>query len=111
MKTDATAVTHFFQIAPTSTSPRLSNTKIFPRFLRTISSEAEIVVGIIQAMKQFKWSRIAVITQNDNLFTFVSCNKFCTVKINVAIYMNIDFHSTEGEACCIKSTVNTRIYI
>ena len=62
---------HIFQIAPTSTSPRLSNSEIFPRFLRAISSEAETIFGIVQAMKQFGWSRIAAITQTENLFTFV----------------------------------------
>ena len=61
-----------FQISPAASSPRLSNTEVFPRFLRTVSSDAEIVVGIVQAMKQFGWSRIAVITQSENIFTFVS---------------------------------------
>ena len=55
-----------------SSSPRLSNTEVFPRFLRTVSSDAEIVVGIIQIMKQFGWSRMALITQSENIFTFVS---------------------------------------
>ena len=63
-----------FQIAPSSTSPRLSNNQTFPRFLRAVSSEAETSIGIVNAMKQFGWSRIAVITQTDNLFTFVSAN-------------------------------------
>ena len=61
-----------FQISPAASSPRLSNTEVFPRFLRTVSSDAEIAVGIVQAMKQFEWSRIAVITQSENIFTFVS---------------------------------------
>ena len=71
----------FFQIAPTSTSPHLSNTKIFPHFLRSLSSEAEIITGIIQAMKQFGWSRIAVITQTENLFTFVCISIKCKLMI------------------------------
>ena len=61
-----------FQISPASTSPRLSNDYTFPHFVRTVSSDAEIVVGIVQAMKQFQWSRIALITQSENIFTFVS---------------------------------------
>ena len=40
--------------------------------MRTVSSDAEIVAGIIGAMKQFKWSRIALLTQSENIFTFVS---------------------------------------
>ena len=64
------------QISPTSASPRLSNNKTFPHFIRTFSSEAETIYGILHAMKQFEWSRIAVITQSDNLFTFVSVNLY-----------------------------------
>ena len=63
-----------FQISPSSSSPRLSSDKNFPNFLRTISSEAEVNIGIVNVMKQFGWSRIAAITQSDNLFTFVSVN-------------------------------------
>ena len=62
----------FFQIAPSSVSPFLSNTQVFPSFLRTVPSGASQVVGIVQAMKQFGWSRIGVITQSENIFTFVS---------------------------------------
>lgn len=47
--------------------------RTFPSFVRTVSSGAEIAVGIVQAMKQFGWSRIALITQSENLFNFVSC--------------------------------------
>jgi len=61
-----------FQISPGASSPRLSNVEIFPNFLRTVSSDADIADGIIQAMKQFSWSRIALITQTENIFTFVS---------------------------------------
>ena len=37
-----------------------------------MSSDAEIVDGIILVMKQFQWSRIGLITQSENIFTFVS---------------------------------------
>jgi len=60
------------KISPGSSSPRLSNDKIFPLFLRTVSSDAEIAVGITAAMKKFGWSRVALITQSENIFTFVS---------------------------------------
>ena len=62
----------YIQISPTSGSPFLSNTQVFPSFIRTVPSEAEQVIGIVQAMKQFGWSRLGVITQSENLFTFVS---------------------------------------
>jgi len=37
-----------------------------------VSSDAEIVEGIVAAMKEFGCSRIALITQSENAFTFVS---------------------------------------
>ena len=43
-------------------------------------------------MKEFGWSRIAVITQSDNLFTLVSiklklylCNEFLTINVRTKI--------------------------
>ncbi|XP_065899536.1 gamma-aminobutyric acid type B receptor subunit 2-like [Dysidea avara] len=60
------------QISPASTSPRLSNKKLFPLFLRTVSSDAEVAVGVTAVMKKFGWSRVALITQSENIFTFVS---------------------------------------
>ena len=65
-------IIHHFQISPSSVSPRLSDTKVFPRFLRTVAGEDQIVFALMKLMKQFEWSRIAVITQAENLFTFVS---------------------------------------
>ena len=60
------------QISPASTSTHLSNDRTFPNFIRTVSSSSEVVDGIIQAMKQYGWSRIALMTQSENIFTFVS---------------------------------------
>ena len=62
----------FWQISPGSSSPHLSNNKLFPLFLRTVSSDAEIAEGITAAMKKFGWSRVALITQSESIFTFVS---------------------------------------
>lgn len=61
------------KISPVSTSPHLSNAITFPNFIRTAASGSEIVIGIVQAMKQYGWSRIALMTQSENVFTFVSC--------------------------------------
>ena len=75
------------QISPASSSPRLSNTEVFPYFLRTVSSDAEIVPGIVQAMNQFDWSRIALITQSENIFTFVS-GRYTVVNVNALLKIN-----------------------
>ncbi|XP_065899540.1 gamma-aminobutyric acid type B receptor subunit 2-like isoform X3 [Dysidea avara] len=60
------------KISPASSSPRLSNKKLFPLFLRTVSSDAEVAVGITAVMKKFGWSRVALITQSENIFSFAS---------------------------------------
>ena len=54
--------------------------------MRTVPSDAEIVVGITQAMKQFGWSRIALITQSENIFTFVSCCKIMLMYIAICVH-------------------------
>jgi len=59
------------QISPAATSPRLS-TSIFPKFLRTVSQDSEIVAGVAAVMRQFGWSRVALLTEAENIFTFVS---------------------------------------
>ena len=76
------------QISASASSPYLSDVATFPLFLRTVSSEGEVAVGIKAAMKEFGWSRIATITQSENLFTFVS---FCSV----SNYKYVCFMSTE----------------
>ena len=60
------------QISQSSSSPHLSNIRQFPKFLRTVSSDIEIAQGISLLMKHFSWSRVALLTQSENIFTFVS---------------------------------------
>ena len=50
-----------------------------------MSSDAEIAIGIVQVMKQFDWSRIALVTQSENIFTFVSVKPF-TLAIVVCVH-------------------------
>jgi len=59
------------QISQSSSSPHLSDTNEFPRFLRTVSSDIEIAQGISLLMQHFGWSRVALLTQSENIFTFV----------------------------------------
>lgn len=61
------------QISPAATSPRLSRElDSFPTFLRTVASDTAMVPGIAAAMINFRWSRIALLTQAENVFTFFS---------------------------------------
>ncbi|XP_065899508.1 gamma-aminobutyric acid type B receptor subunit 2-like isoform X2 [Dysidea avara] len=63
---------NLMQISAASTSPLLSDSEKFPLFLRTVSSDSEAVIGVKAAMRQFGWSRISLITQSENIFTFVA---------------------------------------
>ena len=55
-----------------STSPALSDNSTFETFYRVVSSDAAVVEGIVNLALQFNWSRIAVISQQENIFTSVS---------------------------------------
>ena len=55
-----------------STSPRLSDNKEYPTFLRVVAPDNTINPGIIKLMQHYGWEHIAVITQEEDIFTFVS---------------------------------------
>ena len=108
------------QISPASTSPRLSSSKVFPKFLRTVSSDAEVVAGIVPAMKQYGWSRIALLTQSENIFTYVSGSMVAHIyfNVNMCVYVSnltviycIDWYTTKAATSCVKPTVDRRIHI
>ena len=61
----------FIQIATTSTSPRLSDKNSFPTFLRPVPSDTSIAPGIVKLMQHFDWKHIAIITQEEDIFTLV----------------------------------------
>ncbi|XP_065899549.1 gamma-aminobutyric acid type B receptor subunit 2-like isoform X3 [Dysidea avara] len=63
-----------YEISPSASSSRLSSTSLFPNFLRTVSSDSEIVHGISGAMRKFGWSRIALITQSESIFQFFAAD-------------------------------------
>ena len=62
----------FVQVSTTSTSPRLSNEKNFPTFLRPVASDTSIAPGIVKLMKYFEWKHVAIITQEEDIFTLVN---------------------------------------
>uniref|UniRef100_A0A1X7VVB9 Receptor ligand binding region domain-containing protein n=1 Tax=Amphimedon queenslandica TaxID=400682 RepID=A0A1X7VVB9_AMPQE len=65
---------HFWNlvlISAGATSPSLSNTAVFPTFLRSISLDTAAVEGIIALMKKYGWTRVAAITSNQDLFQAV----------------------------------------
>ena len=55
-----------------STSPRLSDSKIYPTFLRVVAPDNSIGIGIVALMGQLNWKYISIITQEEDIFTLVS---------------------------------------
>ena len=73
----------FMQVSTTSTSPRLSNQKNFPTFLRPVASDTSIAPGIVKLMQYFEWKHVAIITQEEDIFTLVNSSRimytdYCT---------------------------------
>ncbi len=48
---------------------------MFPNFLRTCPSLITFATGIVKLMQLFNWKHLAVITQEEDLFTLVNCIK------------------------------------
>ncbi|KAL5473441.1 hypothetical protein EMCRGX_G027926 [Ephydatia muelleri] len=59
------------QISAVSTSPQLEDNVTYPTFLRTVASDSNIVMGITSLMLHFGWSRMAVLVQQEAIFTTV----------------------------------------
>ncbi|XP_065899591.1 gamma-aminobutyric acid type B receptor subunit 2-like [Dysidea avara] len=96
------------QISAASSSPRLSNSNIFPLFLRTVSSDAEIAVGITAAMKEFGWSRVALITQSENIFTFFSTEfKIHLNEVNLQLLEEVTFNTDESVELVVRELRNS----
>ena len=60
-----------FQVSPIASSPALSDQTKYPNFARLVTSDVVVADGIIALMKQYGWSRVATITQQEFLFTKV----------------------------------------
>ena len=71
MSLDVLTHLYFSQISTVSTSPRLSIEKEFPYFLRLVGPDSSINPGLVELMTYFKWEHLAIITQEEDIFTFV----------------------------------------
>ena len=68
------------QISALSTSPQLEDNLTYPTFLRTVASDSNIIVGITSLMLRFGWSRMAVLVQQEAIFTTV---RLCSTECNL----------------------------
>lgn len=57
------------QVGALSSSPSLSRDETFSTFLRVVSSDVAAAEGVVSLMRQFDWTRVAVVTQQETIFT------------------------------------------
>ena len=55
----------------------LSDREIYPSFYRTLPSFDLNSPTLAQMMRQFGWQQMAVIAQDESVFTVVKTNHFC----------------------------------
>ncbi len=61
----------YIQIAYASSSVELDDQDRFPNFFRTYPSDAEFPTVFNAIIQQYGWKRVAILTQNEGLFTGV----------------------------------------
>ncbi|XP_072040882.1 gamma-aminobutyric acid type B receptor subunit 1-like [Amphiura filiformis] len=71
---ESSALWDITQISYGAVSPRLSDRNRCPTFYRTIYSSVQQNLLRVKLLKHFGWDRVAIVAQNDLLFTAVSDN-------------------------------------
>ena len=61
-----------FQIGFSNSSPLLSSKLLYPLYFRTNPSETFSNLGRIAILRRFKWKRVAILQQNNDVFTGIS---------------------------------------
>ena len=60
------------QISCVSSSTELRNRVKFPSYFQLLSAEETLAFAYYGVIKEYEWTRVALIVQNENLFTGVS---------------------------------------
>jgi len=88
-----TIIFFFFQVGYSNTSPLLSQDSRFPLYSRTSPSETLNNYALVTLLKKFNWKRVAILVQQDHIFTKVNLifNFFSLEKVVLAIE-RLDFN-------------------
>jgi gamma-aminobutyric acid type B receptor len=68
----AAELSHFWglsQISYGSSAANLKNRRRFPNYFQLYPSEVDYIPSVVATVDFFGWKRVAVVTQNENLFT------------------------------------------
>lgn len=61
------------QLSCTSSSNELTDRSRFPRHFQFSTSGISLAYGFFGVIQKFKWRKVTIITQDENLFTVVTC--------------------------------------
>ena len=67
----------YLQISYTATAISLSDTRRFPNFFRTISSDNASIDTITAVVREYGWQQVAIVTELSELYSNVSAA--CTI--------------------------------
>ena len=69
--------THFtkkitlLQVSCIASSPAFRDRELFPRYFQLLPTDASLAIAYLGVIQFYEWKRVAIIVQNENLFTVV----------------------------------------
>ncbi len=69
----------YYQVSYGSSSIELDDQDRFPNFFRVVPSDAEYPAVFNAILQQYGWKRVAILTQNEGIFTAVKRSWCCVV--------------------------------
>ena len=77
----------FSQMSCVSSSPLLSDRVRFPRYFQLLSSAKRIAFGYFNIIKEYRWRRVAIIVQDENVFRVVSYTVYSPIAISWSCFV------------------------
>ena len=71
-------ITHV-QLSCASSSPELSNRVLFPNYFQLLVSDQNLAYGFYSIIQRYKWRRVSILVQDENLFTLVSLTEMLKI--------------------------------
>ena len=62
----------YIQVSAVSSSPELSNRKAFKYYFQLLPPDDILAVGFFAIISRYGWRHVAIIEQDENIFTVVS---------------------------------------
>ncbi|XP_041352652.1 gamma-aminobutyric acid type B receptor subunit 1-like isoform X2 [Gigantopelta aegis] len=108
----ATHLWNLVQISFTSTSVPLSDEKRFPMFFRVVVSERQVNYALVGLIKQFNWTKVAIIHHTNNYFvTKVADMETLMNKDNIQVTTKVHFSDDSRNAVRQLKETDSRIII